>query len=651
MCHFRRVSARNCRTVGTVRRWERTLKRLVASTSQPVGPLPTCTPPALPLSLSQVHCAEKMQMTHLVHRLAPDLLLTIFVAGTRSQYEPAEDEELGELEVNEAQTWRRANSELGSRPPNFRNPESENALRFLRLSAALDDSDDNGFIPHSHSTDRNAPKRPFQLNVSHVCRRWREIATSFTAAVLWTHIELSYRVPYHLSRLFIKRSGTLPLYIIFNSPAPKVGEEENAEARSNRLSRALEVVIPHVSRWRSFASVCSGADDMSLLVTALYKVSSAPLLRSIKLHDYGEIDEGLESAAKQLLFSGYMPDLEEVDISGTYTSLEILLPDAKRKLPSWSGLTTLSLRDIRDNLPSFSSFASMIRGSPQLQSLSLAHAGPEGVVMDNELVEPGDWPSADDSPLFLRSLARLRLEYKSPAYVTALVRYFQIPALRTLSLCLTRNQKLKNASHFDEFLGQLRAPVGWVRTIKKEESPSPTMPSSPKPPETPQGNCERVGAKKEECSPVSLRAPSSPHSDASEEDPPSDLPPTILSSVTELILEALECSDNALPAFFEALPRLRTLSFDQRFCTPDPLEFCTSWTCRLKKLILTPGPQSSEQISERPGGSDLGIYICENADIDHLILRQEPRFASNYDWIALKVDRFEYYSTALKREP
>ncbi|KAJ6479971.1 hypothetical protein C8R47DRAFT_1136529 [Mycena vitilis] len=96
---------------------------------------------------------------------------------------------------------------------------------------------------------------PLSIAASRVSRRWR--AVSINSPELWTTIRLSHRSwSWIWARVFVKRSRSYPLDISIN-----LESYDNHSYRDEKpisLDKVLDILGPHVGRWRTLALRCWG---------------------------------------------------------------------------------------------------------------------------------------------------------------------------------------------------------------------------------------------------------------------------------------------------------------------------------------------------------------------------------------------------------
>lgn len=170
----------------------------------------------------------------------------------------------------------------------------------------------------------NASPQHHPITISHVSRRWRDIALS--TPMLWTEIDLVHDVDgFPLSRLFVERSAecSLTIYMQFDSPA-------GMEVEDAKVGGAFEVIVPHMRRWRnlffgtvylnSFRHLSEHEQSFSAPQLECLHLScestSAPPIITIAPHFAPELSE-LSLSAVQLNFNvSHTPKLSSLDLCG-----------------------------------------------------------------------------------------------------------------------------------------------------------------------------------------------------------------------------------------------------------------------------------------------------------------------------------------------
>ncbi|KAJ7871876.1 hypothetical protein B0H14DRAFT_202570 [Mycena olivaceomarginata] len=178
-------------------------------------------------------------------------------------------------------------------------------------------------------------------SLTHICRRWREIAISIPA--LWSAIELAYNINVSFQRqadiidLWLERSCSFPLSI-------RLDMDDNEGVY---VSKALSSIIAHHSRWEYLKLVPRGISRDTLGFPATE--GSMPLLHHLHLE--------LDAATINPVAFRELPLLRSAVLNDIAASL-IVLP--------WRQLTSLALR--RNFLPEC---APVLKQTPNLVHCTL----------------------------------------------------------------------------------------------------------------------------------------------------------------------------------------------------------------------------------------------------------------------------------------
>ncbi|KAG5640145.1 hypothetical protein DXG03_000932, partial [Asterophora parasitica] len=221
------------------------------------------------------------------------------------------------------------------------------------------------------------------------------------------------------------------------------------------LTQILDLIIPHVARWRSLEVTCSVYEYMYNLLSRLAKCPSAPLLEVLQLYHYEDCEEYevFEPAALReafLLFSGNAPVLRDVALWGVHL-------DWDRSLSFLRGLRDLELTyHAKDVRPSYAAFTSIIAASPALRTLSLCLSGPQDHVpsdpsLDSGIANPNDW-GLPENPISIPSLNDLVLCYHEAAYAVSLLQKLSVPNVHSLALDF-------DGEDYSAFVRQLAQPM------------------------------------------------------------------------------------------------------------------------------------------------------------------------------------------------
>ncbi|KAF8964373.1 hypothetical protein BDZ97DRAFT_1700473 [Flammula alnicola] len=297
---------------------------------------------------------------------------------------------------------------------------------------------------------------PFQVLVSHVCKRWRVVALD--SHVLWTTLNFANRPNLEKAGVYISRAKGLPLNICIDCTFPEdVDEEdhpdhplylenkalhkahkhhcEDPELRflsQKELAQILDLIEPEVSHWGSLDFRASTYGYVHLLLSRLHVLPSAPLLESFQVYHFEDCEDyeffSGDDKTSFLPFHGDAPLLKDAVLWGVHIDWEGAIPSFLRGLHEFE--LSFHAKDVR---PSYSAFAQIIANSPELHTLTLSLSGPalpDSVAFDAE-VEEGGWGS---TLLAIPSLREFALQFHDPKYAAALVQHLDMPGLTSLLL-------------------------------------------------------------------------------------------------------------------------------------------------------------------------------------------------------------------------
>lgn len=301
-------------------------------------------------------------------------------------------------------------------------------------SCGSDDEDEDDESTSSDSSSELESDLPFQVLVSHVCKRWRYIAIE--TPTLWTSINFLEGPPFVKSQVWIDRSKQLPIDIEIDCPALD-GDGIPHTFSIIDLSSALDIIIPHVHRWKKLdVSVCN-YEYMYFVMERLSECKAAPQLELIDFCHYEDCDDSDHFKPPSLIqsfapFNGNAPKLKHAAFWGVHILWSI---------PLLHNLVDIELAyHTMDVRPSWDDFSRMLKESPRLEALTLTLSGPAG--------SPTDW---SQDPIQLPSLVELSLAYHTPEYISPLLRLLHMPNLKRLQLDF-------EDSDFTQFVHQLAIP-------------------------------------------------------------------------------------------------------------------------------------------------------------------------------------------------
>ena len=319
------------------------------------------------------------------------------------------------------------------------------------MNEDLDEEDEDDRSVNENDLNANPPselqpRMPFQVLVSHVCRFWRDVALNMPS--LWTNLDFTEGPPFMKSSVWIQRSQNLPLDIHIDcggsddddddDETSTVSEFSDSIASTEDLIVVLDLIVPHVARWRSLRVAVESYDYMHLTLTWLSKCPAAPQLECLHLshHDDADTSELFQPEHLRdffLPFHGIAPKLHYVNLWGVHIMWSA---------PFLSGLTDLELAyHSRDVSPSWEDFSRILRNSPNLDTLGLCMSGPETLPTD----------VTEEDVIDLPSLKSLVLSHQDAQHVSRLVKLLPTPNLRKLALDL-------DCDDFSSFMTELATP-------------------------------------------------------------------------------------------------------------------------------------------------------------------------------------------------
>jgi hypothetical protein len=152
---------------------------------------------------------------------------------------------------------------------------------------------------------------PFEILVSSVSRRWRNVALHTPR--LWTVLEIDVGCSTHdLLDLYLRRSKAclLDITLLNLTPTTQLPLDSNAGSDPN-LKECLDRLIPHVERWRKLVISNGTVRSPAAVFSALTPVC-APALETLVLNFSGSKRPMMD------LFSGGAPRLSTVELTGVY---------------------------------------------------------------------------------------------------------------------------------------------------------------------------------------------------------------------------------------------------------------------------------------------------------------------------------------------
>jgi hypothetical protein len=387
----------------------------------------------------------------LIDKLPPDILSSIFRLGTQAQLEDDEwfiqdddgDEDYEDVSSSEEE---HARDETGG---NVNGDEKS-----VSIPPLIPTSSSNARVYDATSPEEENPvwTLPFQVRVSHVCRKWRRIALD--CPLLWTSITFHESYPFSESEAWLHRSKQCPLDISLDIPPyddelkfSSSHDDEDVEYDADpekkgleRLKQILDIIMPQVRRWKSFDLSTVTYEQAHTALKSLGDCPSepgAPLLEELSL--YCDEDTAFERFMHEqykshiLLFGGHAPKLTNLGLWSVHLDWNLLLPQALR---SGSFMHTSSQLPVANNLreielsfhatevrPSLDQFLMILKASPCLESLKLACSGP---ILSSDITESDRISLPNLRLLFLASL--------DEPYATKIIRLLHTPGLVSFGL-------------------------------------------------------------------------------------------------------------------------------------------------------------------------------------------------------------------------
>ncbi|KAF8195454.1 hypothetical protein BJ912DRAFT_1040399 [Pholiota molesta] len=341
------------------------------------------------------------------------------------------------------------------------------------------DSDSNSDGSSDSDMYEDEVQIPFQVLVSHVCKRWRAVALD--SHVLWTTINFEKRPNLEKAQTYISRAQGLPLTISIDCTFPEdIDEEDHPDhplylenkdlRRARRRDRAracddphceghgddkmdvdddtedevihflsqkelasiLDLIEPEVSHWGSLDFRASTYGYVHLLLSRLAKLPSAPLLEAFRVYHFEDCDDyeffNGDDKTSFLPFRGDAPLLRDAVFWGVHIDWEAATHSFLTDLHDLE--LSFHAKDVR---PSYDAFSKFITNSPNLHTLTLSLSGPvlpEGVAFDAEREEGGWGPTL----LAIPSLHEFAIQFHDPKYASALIQHLDLPNVSGLLL-------------------------------------------------------------------------------------------------------------------------------------------------------------------------------------------------------------------------
>ncbi|KIK69688.1 hypothetical protein GYMLUDRAFT_34091 [Collybiopsis luxurians FD-317 M1] len=450
--------------------------------------------------------------------------------------------------------------------------------------------DETPFVFDSSRNSNNYDYIPrFPITVSHVSRRWREIALN--APALWS--TLYFEHPSHLERgrVFLERCSPrtpgspefcsgflLDIVIATVSFKRKKAQSDNCSISQEELQKIFNLLTPVTVRWRSFYLRVRDSTCKQAARDALGRdCGRAPNLETLQLYhfeDYNNVDDLIEATIRfpVICFANSVPKLRHLSLIG------VNLPWADT--PYLEGLETLELALHPDKIrPQYQYWDKMLRLSPDLKKLILHYSGPRERWDEDDSHAPtyawqGDdlWRLNSDLPadrIVLEQLVHLSLTDMDAPYLSRILEHIHLPNVQTLVLELSSEEDESDYSNFLEKCIGAGMSIAGSTSVRLSQSSDLSIP---------------------------------PTSDILAVDKMTPPLFPFLSTLSSLTLSALDCKLSTLQSFLACLPMLRELEVDfSRVCVGDSetyLESSLTW-----RIFADDAPIMRDVLNSLPGGA------------------------------------------------
>lgn len=402
-----------------------------------------------------------------INGLPDEILGYIFSIGVKEQereeWEGADSEA---EEEDEEEEWEDVDEEDGGAAGSGKEEEEPSEIvDVINVGPNPFDSDSDYDSDMFEADD--GPQIPYQVLVSHVCKRWRAVALD--AHILWTTLTFAKKPQLEKAKVYIERANGLPLNISIDCTfSENIDDEdhpdhplyqENLENRARQkkghcgnddctghddddeelrflsqdeLGEILNLISSEVSHWRIFDFRASTYSYVQTILARLHTLPSAPMLEMFQIFHFEDCEDydsfPGDDKTFYLPFHGNAPMLKDAAFWGVHIDWD---GAAENFL---SGLKELELSfHAKDVRPSYATFAKMMNNSPDLQTLALSLSGPalpDNVTFDAE-IEDGGW---GPDPLTISSLKEFSCAFHDIRYASALMRHLDMPNVTSLLL-------------------------------------------------------------------------------------------------------------------------------------------------------------------------------------------------------------------------
>ncbi|KLO11317.1 hypothetical protein SCHPADRAFT_942154 [Schizopora paradoxa] len=272
----------------------------------------------------------------------------------------------------------------------------------------------------SHSSKEVTRSR---LAVAGVCKQWRRVVHE--SPTMWSIIEFKTKPPFTDSVQALRRSKNAPLILLVDVRDPKWSTREaDCSYTPSDMTALMSHIVPVMDRVTELYILC---DTWKVVLAAIMQLRDvkAPALSRFEVLRSGKAYVSFErnGMPQELnrpipLFRGGAPRLNHVSLDGVHVDwIRTPLKDIR----------TLEMRKMAmEVMPNLKIFRKMLLDSSGLRTLTLEGAGPQWVDEEADGWIPVEFPC----------LESLTLGDFAVDYGTFIIRLFNAPKLRRLTLCL-----------------------------------------------------------------------------------------------------------------------------------------------------------------------------------------------------------------------
>ncbi|KDQ08332.1 hypothetical protein BOTBODRAFT_179962 [Botryobasidium botryosum FD-172 SS1] len=353
-----------------------------------------------------------------VHRLPDEILSTVFVLGSQDRIQAVGLD--AEVAIEHAATAREddvadADSDE-SEDSDSDEDEGDEVHEGDGTGAGAESDEEHETRDDSASPEATKGKpQPFNLLVSQVCHRWREVALN--TGQLWTRIDLTEPLPHERMKLWLERSKNYPLHVCLDTHPPATNSESLILAFLVALEH-LKSSIPQSAEPRCVnltINTRQPCKDVRLVLLELSLYHPSIRLQSLK------VDEHLLMCCST--HARYWKSISLSEMLRGVTALHLHAFYFPWGHPAYSNLVELTISDVEDeHAPTAAQFETILRGCPLLEYFAL----------DSTDIAPNVHPQAAPSPIIMRSLHTItvrHLQFAAFAFVFSTIR---APCLRQL---------------------------------------------------------------------------------------------------------------------------------------------------------------------------------------------------------------------------